>query len=214
MLFLGIYGLFMLRDDQTLSCSPHKDFMNMLFKTMILASVLIFIEDTYMIMFVDDYQGTIYINNRNYCEDIFRIWLSLKTIRLCVEYLINTYTKTAKSSAYAVYPQTAMAVDTFYETSQTKDLNQAPDTKQIKDDKFDNFCSNHQFTSRECEIFKFLILGKSNQEIAEDLFISVGTVKAHSHNIFSKTDVSRKSQLLKSTSVIQKTHRWGKPKRS
>lgn len=51
-------------------------------------------------------------------------------------------------------------------------------------------------TNREQDVLKLLIEGKSNKEIASDLFISIGTVKTHTHNIFTKCEVTSKKELL------------------
>lgn len=51
-------------------------------------------------------------------------------------------------------------------------------------------------TIRELDVFRLLLQGKNNKEIADDLYISVGTVKAHTHNIFVKCNVSSKVELL------------------
>ena len=48
----------------------------------------------------------------------------------------------------------------------------------------------------EREILQLILSGKSNQEISDMLFITVGTVKAHVHSIFGKLDVTRRSQLI------------------
>ena len=51
-------------------------------------------------------------------------------------------------------------------------------------------------TPREREIIELICAGKTNQEIAEGLFISVATVKDHNHNIFRKTGVRNRVQLV------------------
>ena len=56
--------------------------------------------------------------------------------------------------------------------------------------------AQYELTEREAEILRLILAGKSNQEISEDLFITVGTVKAHIHSIFGKLDVSKRSQLI------------------
>ena len=61
---------------------------------------------------------------------------------------------------------------------------------------FNNFCNKHLFTEREKEIFELMIQNKSNQEISDELFISIGTVKTHIHNIYNKVDVKKKSSLM------------------
>ncbi len=52
-------------------------------------------------------------------------------------------------------------------------------------------------TSREYEIFKELGCGDSNQEIAENLFISVSTVSTHLENIKQKLNIKSTRELSK-----------------
>ncbi len=51
-------------------------------------------------------------------------------------------------------------------------------------------------SKREFEIIKYIMLGKSNQELCDILFISFHTVKNHIYNIFKKLDVNSRSQLI------------------
>jgi predicted ATPase/DNA-binding CsgD family transcriptional regulator len=51
-------------------------------------------------------------------------------------------------------------------------------------------------TEREQEILLLLSRGMTNKEIATQLYLSSGTVKAHNHNIFSKLGVSSRTQAL------------------
>jgi len=51
-------------------------------------------------------------------------------------------------------------------------------------------------TVREQEVLQLILSGKSNREIAEDLFISENTVKTHAKSIFSKYDVSSRAELI------------------
>lgn len=59
-----------------------------------------------------------------------------------------------------------------------------------------SFCRSYRITDREGEILKLLVEGRSNQEIADCLLISIGTVKAHVHSIYRKLEVTRRSQLM------------------
>ena len=57
-------------------------------------------------------------------------------------------------------------------------------------------------TEREREVLFSLITGLSNKEIAERLFISPGTVKTHTLNIYHKMDVgNRSAAILKSVEL-------------
>ncbi|MCH1722954.1 response regulator transcription factor [Lactococcus formosensis] len=49
-------------------------------------------------------------------------------------------------------------------------------------------------SKREMEVLKILAQGFSNQEIADQLFISLKTVKTHVSNIFNKLDVNDRTQ--------------------
>ena len=49
---------------------------------------------------------------------------------------------------------------------------------------------------REYEVLRLIAQGKSNQEIARTLVISLGTAKTHINNIFRKLDVRTRTQAL------------------
>lgn len=55
---------------------------------------------------------------------------------------------------------------------------------------------NYGITQREREIIQLICEGRTNQQIAEELFISVQTVKDHNHNIFRKTAVRNRVELV------------------
>lgn len=47
------------------------------------------------------------------------------------------------------------------------------------------------------EILRCMADHKSTAEICEELYISMGTVKTHTHNIYSKVNVKSKNELIK-----------------
>lgn len=51
-------------------------------------------------------------------------------------------------------------------------------------------------TDREAEILKLVAKGMSNEEIAQELFISVATVKTHVSRLLAKTSTHDRSQLV------------------
>jgi LuxR family maltose regulon positive regulatory protein len=51
-------------------------------------------------------------------------------------------------------------------------------------------------SQRELEVLHIIALGKTNQEIAQQLIISPGTVKAHSANIYRKLDVANRTEAV------------------
>ena len=51
-------------------------------------------------------------------------------------------------------------------------------------------------TKRERQIVEKICLGKTNKQIAEELFISLQTVKDHTHRIYSKIGINSRLQLV------------------
>lgn len=52
-------------------------------------------------------------------------------------------------------------------------------------------------SNREIEVLQLIAEGHSNQEIADQLYVSLSTVKTHVSNLFSKLDVQRRTQAMK-----------------
>ncbi|MBS4213626.1 MULTISPECIES: response regulator [Neobacillus] len=55
---------------------------------------------------------------------------------------------------------------------------------------------HEDLTSRELEILLLMAQGKTNQEIADELFIALKTVKTHVSNILSKLNVQDRTQAV------------------
>jgi two-component system, NarL family, response regulator LiaR len=51
-------------------------------------------------------------------------------------------------------------------------------------------------SQREFEVLQLMATGKSNQEIADQLFVSLNTVKTHLKNLFEKLEVGRRTQAV------------------
>jgi NarL family two-component system response regulator LiaR len=56
--------------------------------------------------------------------------------------------------------------------------------------------SSEILSERESEILKLVAMGMSNKEIAEKLFLSERTIKAHLTNIFNKLNVASRSEAI------------------
>ncbi|MBV9960153.1 MAG: hypothetical protein JO360_17135 [Acidobacteria bacterium] len=55
---------------------------------------------------------------------------------------------------------------------------------------------NDPLSERELEVLQHVAQGRSNQDIADKLFLSAGTVKRHLSNIFQKLDVHSRTQAI------------------
>lgn len=67
---------------------------------------------------------------------------------------------------------------------------------QKKEELLDDFAERYKLTGREREVLEKACRGLNNPDIAESLFISEYTVKRHMNNIFQKTEVKNRYELI------------------
>jgi len=60
----------------------------------------------------------------------------------------------------------------------------------------EEFCKKYEVSPRETDIVREICNGLSNKEISDKLFISLQTVKDHTHRIYIKTNVKSRVQLI------------------
>lgn len=58
-------------------------------------------------------------------------------------------------------------------------------------------------TERELEVLRLLVAGLSNQAIAQELIVTVGTVKRHINSIYSKLAVNSRTQAVNRAHSLQ-----------
>jgi DNA-binding CsgD family transcriptional regulator len=97
--------------------------------------------------------------------------------------LVFIFTFFAGNSFLPVYLSYGMLLSAFFE-------------EPIKDISFDEFCKKYFVSPRESDIVKEICNGLSNKEISEKLFISLQTVKDHTHRIYVKINVRSRVQLI------------------
>ena len=64
------------------------------------------------------------------------------------------------------------------------------------DARIERICERADITEREKEIIRYMLKGKTNKEIEQELFISSSTVKNHIYNIYRKLNVANRHQLM------------------
>jgi len=82
-----------------------------------------------------------------------------------------------------------------YVIYESNDLNSQKDIEEVQN-KQTEFFEKFNITNREKEIILLLIKGDSYNQLAEELSISLTTVKTHVHNIYRKAEVKNKIQLI------------------
>lgn len=183
-IFFNIYILNILNNKKITGKNNALNHYKKLLKFTFLMSCLVFLEDSFVIFNIDVYSDiTLNITNRNFSEDFLRIGQSV----VAVFYLFNLLFSDSK-------PNEEMSTLSLVNDYNLKLKNKENDNEHDYYI-FHLFCETYLFTIREQEIFKHLLEDKNNKLISESLYISIGTVKTHVHNIFIKTDVSNRRDL-------------------
>ena len=188
MFCLGTYNMYMYKKAPG-SNPPTLD--GHFYKVMAFYAVMaaaITLEDSIVIFHFDNYPPLeIEIQNRSFTQDFMNIGLSLYAIKLLFDKLSRTI----------VIPDTKQDISSIQIPDM--DFSTAPDVPEIETkipSKAYLFSKEYQLTAREQEIPLLLLDNKSNQEISDELKISIGTTKTHTHNIFQKFGVRKRQQLL------------------
>ncbi|MGT2771912.1 helix-turn-helix transcriptional regulator [Streptococcus marimammalium] len=156
-------------------------YLNQLGWICIVFAILISIEDFFVIFNIDNYHFlNIKIQNRNFSEDIFSLFISGEALHY---YLID--------KQYSLFSKYPIGSKELFESNDSLNL----------------FFDNYQLTDREKEICELILKGKNNQEIAQELFLSVGTVKAHIHNIYSKMNIHTRKEFFDLKENFLKSYR-------
>ena len=82
------------------------------------------------------------------------------------------------------------------ENKATGQESEEPSDEQRTATRVNGLSAAHGLTDRETEVFHLAMQGKTNIQIANDMFISEGTVKAHLHHIYQKFGISSRKELF------------------
>lgn len=116
----------------------------------------------------------LYLSERNFSENVFACYFAILLILL----IIHSY------HVLSIRMQ------------------EAPEEKNVSDldrhieEQMPFYRNAYKLSNRETEVMRLVVLGKSNQEIADELFLAVGTVKTHIHNILVKTEQQNRTTLI------------------
>lgn len=158
-------------------------------------SVLIVIEDTYVIFFQDEYTDFVNIQMRSYTEDIMRMILALMSIAVMISILKK---EEQQSAGEAVSISTGGDSEVvFLDHTKGTDDKEEEAAAPLAKEPLEEFAEAYFLTGREKEIFDMMLKNMTNQEISEVLMISLGTAKTHTHNIFSKINVSNRREAIR-----------------
>ena len=122
----------------------------------------------------------LYLSERNVSENLMMLFVAYHVIRGSLQTLALRFNAPPEA------PQEG-TVD-----NKSRDL-----TRHIED-QLPAYASAHNLSKREREVLALVIEGKDNRAIAQELFLSEGTIKTHVHNIMVKTETKNRNELKQS----------------
>lgn len=158
-----------------------------------LLSVSILLEDSLLISHIQTYfTDMLSVTERNFSENILWLFIMLCSMVYCVRELEQGKTPAAASGSAPA--SGGMRVS---------DSMPAPEAAQETAPEAARFgylaavSEEYKFTPREIQILDCILQYKTTAEICEELNISTGTVKTHTHNIYMKVNVKSRQELIR-----------------
>jgi len=143
---------------------------NILLYAAAMAAILLLLQWMQFKFLVIDHATEIYITGIAVIFTLLGIWLAKKLTRPKTEVIKETVVIEKEV--------------TVYKSAQEPFL---PDTKMIE---------RLGISLREMEVLGLIAEGATNQEIADQLFVSLNTIKTHTSRLFEKLDVKRRTQAI------------------
>ncbi|MBI9104051.1 MAG: helix-turn-helix transcriptional regulator [Spirochaetales bacterium] len=137
-------------------------------------------------------------------ELYYRIIYSYLPLAIFIPLDIIFFRDSAFKLTYISY--TIFIITSYLYMSRYYVLNYEPEQTSLEQSK-EGFYRKFNISDREKEIIELLIEGMPNIEIAEKLCISINTVKTHVQNIYQKTNVSNRVQLLHRIKIWNQNNR-------
>lgn len=119
---------------------------------------------------------TLYLSERNFSENVMMLFVAYHVIRGSLQTLALRFNQPPEA--------------------REKEGGDHDLTRHIED-QLPAYASAHSLSKREREVLAMVIEGKDNRTIAQELFLSEGTIKTHVHNIMVKTETRTRDQLKK-----------------
>ena len=119
---------------------------------------------------------TLFLASRNFSENAMMLYVAYLCIRKAVRQLQLRATEAPTAAA-------------------TTGESRKQDLASHIEDQLPAYASTHKLSAREREVLGMVLEGKDNRTIANELFLSEGTVKTHVHNIMKKTETSSRDEL-------------------
>ena len=149
------------------------------FVVLCLLVLVVFFEDLWVIVLApmpnpDESSLILYLSERNFSENVLMLFIAYHCIRKALNLIKLRF----------MQPQA--------------EGGGAGDLASHISEALPAYAKKNSLSARESEVLSLVLAGKDNRTIANELFLSEGTIKSHVHNIMKKTGTSTRDELKKS----------------
>lgn len=114
--------------------------------------------------------------------------------RRCIKQGVNAYVLKNADPEELIYTIREVMEDRYLANFDHV-LNQAEGDEAFE--QYDHFKARFKLSKREMEILRWIVKGKTNKEIAAELYLSIFTVETHRKHLHQKLEVSSVTELVK-----------------
>jgi DNA-binding NarL/FixJ family response regulator len=112
----------------------------------------------------------------------------------CIKQGVNAYVLKNADPEELVYTIREVMEDRYLANFEHV-LNQAEEGDEFE--QYDHFKTTFKLSKRELEILRWIVKGKTNKEIAKELYLSIHTVETHRKHLHQKLKVTSVTELVK-----------------
>jgi NarL family two-component system response regulator LiaR len=120
-------------------------------------------------------------------------WLELRLLIIRHSFEIYAGVIAVMFTALGIWLALKLAKPKLQTTVIEKEVYIKPDANFVLNE---NALNQLNLSRRELEVLQHMATGLSNQEIADQLFVSLNTIKTHSGRLFEKLEVKRRTQAI------------------
>lgn len=136
---------------------------------------LVILEDTLVILVIPPSNGEtwlpLYLSERNFTENVLLVFAAIVLLR-------------------HIYHVLSIRIQ------EPPEVENVPDIERHIEDIMPRYRMEHGLSEREAEVLSLVVMKKTNQEIADELVLAVGTIKSHVHNLVVKTGTKTREDLI------------------
>lgn len=145
--------------------------------------------------FVLYFSALLYSLSVNFGLHFFPLTIEHLKIGIIIEIIVLTYAVMKRAQKILEENELVKAEVLTYIQELQQHKNKAQQTTFAIEDKLILEAQKHQLTDRETDVLIHLARGLNNQEIANELFVSINTVKYHTRNIYEKFDIKKRTEI-------------------